>query len=211
MPKRKKKQVRQPRHDKESIISRVLIICGGLLISAGILMFLSIYAPVAVQEISYRTRSKTSKIAVIHPVDNAFAIVIPKIGANSKVISNVSPYNEKDYQVALTKGVAHARDTSLPGEPGNSFYFAHSAANWYQASRYNAIFYLLTKLEPGDDIYVFYKGEKYRYQVTGHEYVDPADLTYLHQLRSKKTLSLMTCWPPGTTLKRLVVNAELTP
>ncbi len=151
----------------------------------------------------------TIKKAYMTPVDEEYGIVIPKIGANSRVIADVSPYNEKEYQVQLTKGVAHARDTAYPGQFGNTFIFAHSASNWYQANQYNAVFYLLNKLTKGDDIYLFYKGTKYKYTVTEHKIVDSNAFEYLKQDHSAKKLTLMTCWPAGTTLKRYIVEASL--
>ena len=112
------------------------------------------------------------------------------------------------YQRALTKGVAHANGTSYPGESGNVFIFAHSGVDFYEATRYNAQFYLLSKLVTGDTIYLFYKKQKYVYRVTEKKVVSPEDVTYLTEDSQKKTLSLMTCTPAGTTLKRLLVIAD---
>ncbi len=208
----------------------ILVVVGGLIFGAGLSILTAIYYPVLNQEVRYALRpgSNNSLVfgrrdngaksiiagytqSVIHPLDEDFGIVIPKIGANSKVVENVSAYNEQEYQTALTKGVAHARDTAKPGEYGNTFIFAHSASNWYEANRYNAIFYLLTKLEKKDKIYLFYKGQKYVYAVSEKKQVDSDALEYLKQDNSKKTVTLMTCWPPGTTLKRLIVTAKITP
>ncbi|OGK62353.1 hypothetical protein A2334_03000 [Candidatus Roizmanbacteria bacterium RIFOXYB2_FULL_38_10] len=211
---------------KPNHIHRLLMVGGFAFISAGLVLLTLIYYPVLFQEISFylkpgvnnflvlsKNEEKPTLITsnkVIEPVDEQYGLVIPKIGANSPVIANVSPFNEKEYQLQLTKGVAHARDTAYPGEYGNTFIFAHSAANWHQANRYNAIFYLLTKLKTNDDIYLFYKGDKFKYKVTGSKIVEPSELKYLKQDKTKKTISLMTCWPPGTTFKRLIVDAQLT-
>jgi len=202
-------------------ISFIFLCAGVVFLLIGLIIFGGIFYPVIFQELAYRfsppnsgavvSIGKEVKPNIIHPVDEKFGIVIPKIGANSKVIAHVSAYNEKEYQVALTKGVAQARDTAYPGEYGNTFIFAHSAANWYEANRYNAIFYLLTKLEKKDIIYLFYKGQKYVYTVSAKKLVDSNALDYLKQDHTKKTLTLMTCWPPGTTLKRLIVTAEIAP
>ena len=55
------------------------------------------------------------------PQDTDFSIVIPKIGANSNIISNVNSANEAEYLSALTKGVAHTLGTTFPGEGGHIF------------------------------------------------------------------------------------------
>jgi LPXTG-site transpeptidase (sortase) family protein len=144
----------------------------------------------------------------IVPADPSFSIVIPKIGANSRVIANVDPYNSREYQMALTKGVAHAKGTSLPGQDGNVFLFAHSSDNWFNANRYNSVFYLLHHLETGDDIYVIYLGKKYTYEVTEKSIVSPSEVKYMDQPVGEQKLTLMTCWPAGTTISRLVIVAR---
>ncbi len=153
--------------------------------------------------------SLTAKKGVLTPVDNDFGIVIPKIAANAKVIPNVNPFNEREYQWQLTKGVAHAKGTAFPGQYGNVFIFAHSAGNFYDANRYNAIFYLLTKMEKGDKVDLFYKKHTYEYKVIEKKMVDATSVNYLVGNTRKRTVTLMTCWPAGTTYKRLLVIAEL--
>ena len=146
---------------------------------------------------------------VIIAEDPLFSIIVPKIGANSKVISDVDPYNSKAYQVALTKGVAHAQGTAYPGEIGNSFFFAHSSDNFYNANRYNSVFYLLNKIEEGDFFYLVYKNWVYKYEVTETSIVKADAVDYMTKETNKKIATLMTCWPAGTTISRLVVVGEL--
>lgn len=141
----------------------------------------------------------------ITPVDFDFSIVIPKIGANTKVFKNISYTDSKIYQPVLTKGVAHALGTPLPGKKGNTFIFAHSSDNFYNANQYNAVFYLLNKLEKGDKIYLIYEKKKYTYIVTTTAIVDPTATQYLESSKDLSQVTLMTCWPAGTTLKRLIV------
>jgi LPXTG-site transpeptidase (sortase) family protein len=147
---------------------------------------------------------------VVAPVDNAFSIIVPKIGANAKVIEDVDPYNSAEYQLALTKGVAHARGTSFPGQGGNTFLFAHSSDNFYNANRYNSVFYLLHKLELGDAFYIIKDGVVYKYEVSATSVVSADAIEFLEDLGGEtEHATLMTCWPPGTTLKRLVVVGNL--
>ncbi len=185
--------------------SNPLLYAGIVLILAGLWILLLTFYPVIQEEVRYTV----IKPKVIAPVDTDFGIVIPKIGASAKVIANVDPYNERDYQRQLTKGVAQAKGTALPNQNGNVFIFAHSAGNFYEANRFNAVFYLLTKLEKGDEVDLYYKGTKYQYKITDKKLVDATDVSYLSRGK-EKILTLMTCWPPGTTLKRLIVVAHLT-
>ncbi|KXK08750.1 MAG: Sortase family protein [Microgenomates bacterium OLB22] len=69
------------------------------------------------------------------------------------------------------------------------------------------MFYLLYKLEPEDEINVYYKGQRFKYRVTEKKVVSPKDVHYLTRKTTEETLTLQTCWPPGTILQRLLVFA----
>lgn len=187
-------------------ISRILFWAAGLACVAGVAILLLTYGPLVTQELRYTVHAIPKEIV---PIDKNFGIVIPKLGANARIITNVDPYDSKAYQYALTKGVAHARGTSVPGAMGNIFLFAHSSENFYDALRYNSVFYLLPKLAAGDKILLYYHGVKFTYTVTGKKFVNPNDVSYLESKGDTKTLTLMTCWPPGTNTQRLFVFAEL--
>lgn len=190
-------------------IAKIAFISGLALFLAGLAIFFLTFYPALYQETRYAFISPKVPTA-IKPVNIDFGIVIPKIQANAKVIDNVDPFNPKIYQVALTKGVAHALGTAYPGQPGNDFIFAHSSVDWYVATRYNSVFYLLHRLEKGDEIDLYYHSKKYRYSVTEKTVVDPADVSYLRRgIKDTSTLTLMTCWPPGTNYKRLIIRAKI--
>jgi len=191
--------------------SKLLIFIGlGFLITGLIIFFLTFY-PVVKEEVKYQIAIKNNflKQKEIKSVDENFGIVIPKIAANAKVVANVDPFAEKEYQKALTKGVAHAKGTALPDQIGNTFIFAHSSIDWYIANRYNSVFYLLNKLEKSDDIFIFYQKQRYHFQVIEKKIVDQSKINYLKGDRQNKILTLMTCWPPGTNLKRLIIQAKI--
>lgn len=193
-------------------ISSVLIFIGFLSIILGFAIFVAIFYPVISVEFNYQLDKSQGKLVVkreIKPLDSQFGIVIPKIGANAKIIPNVNPYNAKEYQAALTGGVAHAQLTVFPGEVGNMFLFSHSSVNFLEAQKYNSVFYLLYKMEKGDEIDLYFNGVKFKYLVTEKKTVSQDDVKYLQGEGQKKTVTLMTCWPPGTTYKRLLVIGEL--
>lgn len=204
-------------------ISSALIFTGLALIFVSLVIFIFSFYPVIFAEVKYRIykirggavvvsggEAPLSGQNIIKPADENFGIVIPKIGANSRIVENVDPYNSRVYQQALTRGVAHAKGTVLPGNVGNIFLFSHSSVNFYEANRYNSIFYLLSKMEKDDEVYLFYNKQKYRYQVIEKKIVDAKDVSYLKGSGNGQTLTLMTCWPPGTTFKRLIVIAKKT-
>lgn len=202
---------------------------GIALVVVSVLVLLLTFLPVIKEEVKYQffpkhddalviTREEAEKKSadgvlqspndVMYPVDEDFGIVIPKLSANAPVIPDVDWQDAAVYQRALTKGVAHAAGTAYPGGQGNVFIFSHSGVDFYEAVRYNALFYLLNKLVPGDEIYLFYKGQKFVYRVSAQKTISPEQVEYLKGDPKKQTLTLMTCWPAGTTLKRLIVVAD---
>lgn len=151
-----------------------------------------------------------AKEQVLIPPDTNFSIVIPKLGATSRVIPNVDPVNESEFLQQLTQGVAHAKGTVFPGMKGNVYLFAHSTDSFWNVGRYNAVFYLLKDLSPGDQIITYFEGRRYNYSVERTEIKDASDVEYLVKSQSGEgqSLILQTCWPPGTTWKRLYVIAK---
>lgn len=147
-------------------------------------------------------------IEAMVPADANFDVLIPKIGANARIIANVDAANDKEYLAALQQGVAHAKGTAFPGEGGHIFLFAHSTDYIWNVGSYNAVFYLLYKLDVNDEIDVFYKGQRYTYHVVGKTIVDPSQVQYLTRKTDAEFLTLQTCWPPGTSLQRLLVFAK---
>ena len=184
-------------------------ILGIILVSVSLVIFVATFYPLAKNEVTYRiNQNNNKKIEEIAPLSTDFGIVIPKLGINSRVVKNVDPNNAYIYQKALSQGVAHAKGTALPNEPGNVFIFSHSSENFYEAVRYNSIFYLLTKLEIGDALSLYYENKRFDYHVSEKKIVNPEETKYLNKKSDQSQLTLMTCYPPGTNLKRLIVVAK---
>lgn len=178
----------------------------GLLVFGGYILARLFHDPLK-QEVRYAVSSAKSAPS-LQPPSTQFALVIDKLGASSVIVEGVDPYNGREYQRALKDGVAHAKGTGLPGQGGNIFLFAHSSADLLTAERYNSVFYLMHHLVPGDPIKVWYQDQEYTYAVSDKRLVSPTDLSYLTSTAPTETLTLMTCWPPGTTLKRLIIIAK---
>ncbi len=206
-------RVRSAVRFRKPVRVRPAIRLGLVLIAAGVFIFAFTYGKILLQELGYGLRHDVLKVTEVRqdPVDTDFGIMIPKIGANAHVIADVDPYDARAYQRALTRGVAHARGTGVPGMDRNIFLFAHSSVDFYNALRYNSVFYLLNKLEAGDTVYVYYRSIRYPYRVTDIRFADPNAINYMYGLPGRETLTLMTCWPPGTAYKRLLVLAERVP
>lgn len=196
-------------------LSDRLIFTGLVFTGLSLFLFGAIFWPVIREELGYAFRSATiptTQAEPLTPVSQEFGIVIPKIHANAKVIADVDPFDSNEYQRALTQGVAHAKGSAKPGSNGNIFLFSHSSVNFYEASRYNSVFYLLNKLTEHDHIDLYYNGARFRYRVTKKQLVTPVSTQFmLPKSIGAETLTLMTCWPPGTTQKRLLIIAERLP
>lgn len=149
----------------------------------------------------------------IAPYENR--IIVPKIGKNIPLV-DVENRNQFDFDhmenifmKELEKGVVRYPGTARPGENGNAFVFGHSSNYPWMAGEYNQVFALLDQLEFGDEVIVYYGQKKYVYVIREKKVVRPGDVKVLNRSDEKKELSLMTCWPVGTTLKRMIVFAEL--
>lgn len=111
----------------------------------------------------------------------------------------------------LDKSLIHYGGTALPGENGTAIIFGHSILpQFYNPKSYRAIFSTIHTLEEGDEISAEIDGIKYRYRIFGSEIVDPSNVSlFLEQRTDNSYLYLITCTPPGTYWKRLVVKAKL--
>jgi LPXTG-site transpeptidase (sortase) family protein len=194
-------------------------VIGIALINAGLMGLVLIYTPIIYQELNYvnhqRQLAQLSAQVVekeepivrsFTPVNKQFSVIIPKLDVNAPVIANVDPFDEAVYHAALKQGVAHAHNSALPNEMGTTFLFAHSTASLLDVEQFNAIFYLLNKLQAGDKVWLVYKNDYFEYTVSQAREVMPSEIGYLNQ--EKEQLLLMTCSPPGTDLRRLIVFAE---
>lgn len=175
-----------------------LSLTGNIFIVCSVVIFVFIFTPYL---LTYLPRDSKA-------IDTTSAVVIPKIGAVAPVLYNVDPFNSGVYKKALTQGVAHAKGSSLPGENGKVFLFAHSSGMPWELTRYNTIFLRLNELTADDEIDVYRNGTKYTYKVTEKKEVWPSEVSYLLEKSTENELILQTCSPIGTDLKRLLVFAK---
>ena len=129
---------------------------------------------------------------------------------------SIPKLNIKDSKVIvggedLAKSLVHYLPQSLPGEYGNVVIFGHSTLpQLYNVKDYKTIFTYLPSLEKKDKIYVHVNGVEYEYEVYDLIVVNPDQVSVLEQKIDASYLTLITCVPPGTWWKRLVVKAKLT-
>jgi sortase A len=110
----------------------------------------------------------------------------------------------------LTKNLIQYPQTALPGQLGNTVVFGHSVLpQFFSPKNYLTIFSTLYKLEQGDEIILRYDKSTYKYVVEEMYEVKATDLSVLEQHYDNKTLTLITCSPPGTYIRRLIIKAIL--
>lgn len=137
-------------------------------------------------------------------------LIIPKINVNVPVVYDVTP-DYKAQMKAMESGVAWfgiPGANSKPGQAGNTVLSGHSSNDVIDSGSYKFIFARLEQLNTGDTIYANYQGTRYTYTVTKKEVVMPNEVNKLIYPTDKPVLTLITCTPLGTALKRLLVTAE---
>lgn len=111
----------------------------------------------------------------------------------------------------LKKSLIQYAPKSLPGKDGNVVIFGHSTLpQLYNSKDFKTIFTYLPSLKEGDKIYIAMQDLNYEYEIYEMFVVNPEDISVLNQLNDASYLTLITCVPPGTYWKRLVVRAKLT-
>lgn len=111
----------------------------------------------------------------------------------------------------LAKSLVHYLPQSLPGEYGNVVIFGHSTLpQLYSVKDYKTIFTYLPSLEKHDKVFVKINNVEYEYEIYDMVVVNPNQVSVLEQKTDAAYLTLITCVPPGTYWKRLVVKAKLT-
>lgn len=131
-----------------------------------------------------------------------YTISIPKLKIKNAIVST------SDTDVA--KHLVNYGGTAIPPTKGNAVIFGHSTLpQLYNAKDYKTIFANLYLLSEGDEIIVNSSNINYKYMVESITVVDPDNTTVLEQNYDDSFLTLVTCTPPGTIWKRLVVKARL--
>jgi sortase A len=142
-------------------------------------------------------------------------VIIPRISKNVPVvtISSEALINrdwgklEQQIQEALRDGVVHYPSTAFPDEEGNMVITGHSSYFTWDPGRFKDVFALLHDVQIGDKLYVYHDQNRYDYEVFDTKIVLPTQVDVLTQEGADR-LTLITCTPVGTNLKRLVVLAR---
>lgn len=122
-------------------------------------------------------------------------LVIPAIDVNTPVGESTEP----DYLKEMPGLYEFAQ---MPGyNDGNVSIAGHRDIH-------DMVFYALDKVAEGDYLYLLYQDRVYKYLYKDSKVVAPTDWSVIEP-QGFSCLTLTTCDPIGTTLKRLILRAEL--
>lgn len=131
-----------------------------------------------------------------------YKLSIPKLNILGAKVST----NDND----LSSHLVNFQGTSVPPEKGNAVIFGHSTLpQLFDSKNYKTIFANLYKLQVGDEIFINFPNITYKYKIENITIVEPEDTSVLAQNYNDSFITLITCTPPGTIWKRLVLRAKL--
>ncbi len=129
-----------------------------------------------------------------------YTLTIPKLGIDHAVVR--SDHND------LKQSLIQYGGTAMPGDLGNTVIFGHSVLpQFFDPKNYLSIFSTLHTLDIGDTMEITADGATYTYKIAQMYETTPDDLSPLAQTYNGRYLTLITCTPPGTYLRRLIIKA----
>lgn len=222
---------------KQKNIRQLVRFCGLGLAVVGFIFALYIFAPLLSWHIYLRPAFASSNFASPIPqttiltgetlsslLENTFrgANWLPPVYEDAQVNSTITLYklsipklNLIDAEVStidtdLTKHLVQFPGTSLPPQKGNAVIFGHSTLpHLYDPENYKTIFARIHDMTVGDKLVVTVNNTVYTYRVTSIAIFDANETSYMAQDYEGSYLTIVTCTPPGTTWKRLVIRTKL--
>ena len=142
-------------------------------------------------------------------------IILPRLGKNVPIIDVPEErllkrdWNglERDIQNALRDGVVHYPGTPDPDQSGNFVLTGHSSYFPWDPGRFKDVFAVLHNVVVGDQIIVYHEMKKFTYQIEESFVITPDQISVLGDSGDDR-ITLITCTPLGTNLKRLIVVAK---
>lgn len=161
--------------------------------------------------------TNTTKTNIVVPAVPAAAqnnnlLELPKFNITTPIWVVNTPDLELIYK-KLKEGVVLYPGTAIPGE-GYSIILGHSSQYPWQPGRYKSVFSLLSQLEIGDKIYIYWNQKPLVFEVSDKKIFLPwpkgNDTTEtVFPPENQPILILQSCWPVGVAYKRVAVKTVL--
>jgi len=134
--------------------------------------------------------------------------IVPRLEVTVPIVTPKSTDDNRKLKSLLDSGVLIYPGSVDFGELGQTVVLGHSAPAGWPDIKYDTIFSRIVELSVGDKIIAIYNDKTYNYSVVDSKIIEKgADIPNL--TNSDNTLVLVTCWPPGRDLKRIIVEAAL--
>lgn len=133
----------------------------------------------------------------------SYSLSIPKLGIKNAEVSTMDTKLSEHL-------VQYFTTSNNPVEKGTSVIFGHSTLpQLFSESDYKTIFANLHTLKTGDEFSINVENKDYTYRIFSIQIVDPKDPNIFSQSVDNSYITLVTCTPPGTVWKRLIIRASL--
>lgn len=133
---------------------------------------------------------------------SSYSLSIPKLNIANAYVSTL------DTNVDMH--LVHFPGTALPPSKGTAAVFGHSTLpQLFDPTNYKTIFAKAHTLAVDDMIDVAINNTVYKYRIITINVVDADDTSYLTQDYDDSYLTIITCTPPGTVWKRLIIKSKL--
>lgn len=139
---------------------------------------------------------------------NSNAVIEYSLSIPSQKIYNAK-VSATDYDLSKHL-VQYFSTSSNPIDKGTTIIFGHSSLPyWFDPADYTKIFSKIHLLKIGQKFTLHVDNKDYKYQVVSKTIISSKDPRLFYQNFDNSYVSLVTCTPPGTTWKRLVVRGVL--
>ncbi len=171
-------------------------------------------APSSQSELKSKTKEYPFDFNTLPPTNR---LIIPSKHLDVPLITSkykgMEDFNNGKFDTELNQWVVKYPTTPKPWEPGNTLIFGHTSTEYRKKNPYGTIFKDIPDLQNNEEIKLVWNGELHSYKIVDHRIVYPKDVnkTYLEfQNKGKDYVTLMWCYPIGTSKKRYLVIAEET-
>lgn len=173
--------------------------------------------PFGLTTVSSLSENQSDKEMIILPTlpleaQTSNILELPKFGIKAPIWKIDTPDLKLIYK-RLKQGVVLYPGSTLPGQ-GYSIIIGHSSQYPWQSGRYKSVFSLLSELQIGDKIYVYWEQKPLVFEVQEKKIFLPwpkgNEITEtIFPPENKPILILQSCWPVGVAYKRVAVKTVL--
>ncbi len=159
--------------------------------------------------VSFASTTLTTLTASAESQDNQNSyLAISSIGVKAPIMFTASE-SQNVFNALLKKGVLHFPESAVPGTFGTTIILGHSSPPNWPKINYDRVFNDLEKLKPNSEILLSFQGKDYKYKVKRIYWVNKGENLSPRLTFNESMLLLVSCWPPGHNVKRIVVEAQL--